>query len=199
MDEHGPAASRHHLVMWQRVPPSAGHSLGRLARDDQDWLAHGAEVLLDGGDPVACRFEVRLDTAWRTRAVSVAAVSSDVKRLEAHADVGRRWWVDGIERLDLRGCVDVDVAATPLTNTFPIRRLRDLAPGEAVTSPVAWVDVPALDVRRVDQTYRRLGPTGHDGLDAWEYRDPLHGAFRLTVDRDGLVVDYEGFARRVHP
>jgi len=37
-----------------------------------------------------------------------------------------------------------------------------------------------------------LAPVG--GLDAWEYSDPTHGAFRLTVDADGLVVEYEGFA-----
>lgn len=194
-----PSDPHQRLVMWERLPPSAGHSLGRLARDGEGWLAHGAEVLLDGGDPVACHFEVRLDEAWRTRAVSVRAVSSGVTGLVAHVDPGRRWWVDDVERPDLRGCVDVDVAATPLTNTFPVRRLHELAPGTEVTTPVAWVDVPALDVRRVDQTYRRLGPPGSDDVDAWEYRDPLHGAFRLTVDRDGLVIDYEGFARRLRP
>ncbi len=104
--------------------------------------------------------------------------------------------VDGVHRPDLDGCLDVDIAATPLTNTFPIRRLARLSVGQVATSPVAWVDVPGLGTTRVDQTYRRLTPV--DGRDAWEYGDPLHGAFTLTVDDDGLVVDYECFARRVH-
>lgn len=60
-----------------------------------------------------------------------------------------------------------------------------------MTSPVAWVDVPELGVTRVEQTYRRLGPL------RWAYADPAHGAFELTVDDDGLVVDYTGFATRV--
>ena len=64
-----------------------------------------------------------------------------------------------------------------------------------MTTPIAWVDVPDLGVTRVDQTYRRL--PGVEGLAAWEYRDPQHGPFRLTVDTDGFVVTYEGFARRV--
>jgi hypothetical protein len=109
--------------------------------------------------------------------------------------VDGRWTVDGAARPDLDGCVDVDIAATPLTNTFPIRRLTDVPIGEAVTSAVAWVDVPALRVTRVDQTYERLGHL--DGLARWRYRDPLHGAFLLAVDDEGLVVDYEGFARRI--
>jgi hypothetical protein len=64
-----------------------------------------------------------------------------------------------------------------------------------VTTPTAWVGVPDLGVTRVDQTYRRLPDV--DGLEAWEYGDPQHGPFRRTVDTDGLVVTYEGFARRV--
>jgi len=93
---------------------------------------------------------------------------------------GRTWTVD----------VDVDVAATPLTNTFPIRRLAHLAVGRSVTSTVAWVDVPALGVTRVEQTYQRL--EDRDELAAWRYSDPTHGGFVLTVDTEGLVVDYEG-------
>ena len=56
---------------------------------------------------------------------------------------------------------------------------------------MAWVDVPALGVVRVDQTYRRVGPR------RWEYSDDAHGTFVLTVDDDGLVVDYTGMATRV--
>jgi uncharacterized protein len=46
-------------------------------------------------------------------------------------------------------------------------------------------------VVRVDQTYRRVGPR------RWEYSDDAHGTFVLTVDDDGLVVDYTGMATRV--
>jgi hypothetical protein len=62
------------------------------------------------------------------------------------------------------------------------------------------VTVPApACVQRVEQTYQPLGPVAHDAqaVAAWTYSDPIHGSFRLTVDRDGLVVDYEGFATRV--
>jgi hypothetical protein len=124
------------------------------------------------------------------------AVSGE-RSLTLVADRARLWTVDGVRRPDLDGCVDVDVAATPLTNTFPIRRLAGAAAGQPVTSAVAWVDAPRLGVIRVDQTYERMPDRG--GLACWRYSDPLHGAFTLTVDADGLVVDYEGLARRLHP
>ena len=74
-----------------------------------------------------------------------------------------------------------------------VNRLAGLPTGATVTIPVAWVDVPGLEVTRVDQSYRRLADR------RWEYRDERHGAFQLSVDDDGLVVDYAGFATRVAP
>ncbi|MGY1608954.1 putative glycolipid-binding domain-containing protein [Geodermatophilus sp. SYSU D00700] len=179
------------VVAWRRSDEEQGHSLARVERRGDGWLLHGTEVLA-GPTLLACAFRVEVDGAWATRAVEVTAVSAaGERRLTLTADGDRRWWRDGARAPELDGCVDVDVAATPLTNTFPIRRLAALEVGRQVTSPVAWVDVPALGVTRVDQTYRRLGPR------RWEYADAAHGAFKLTVDDDGLVVDYTGFATRV--
>lgn len=175
---------------WVRDDESVGHSVARLERTADGWLAHGAETLI-GDITMACRFRVGLDARWRTRDVPVTVVDDDGERTSTLEVLDGTWTVDGSVRPDLLGCVDVDVAATPLTNTFPIRRLEALAVGESSTSPVAWVDVPSLQVHRVDQTYRRLGPLG------WEYSDPTHGAFELVVDDQGVVVDYAGLARRV--
>jgi hypothetical protein len=153
-------------------------------------------VLTGPEELLTCWFRVDLDPGWVTREVIVGAVGTGGERsVRLSADEHRRWLVDGEHRPGLDGCVDVDIAATPLTNTFPIRRLAGLGVGDQVTTPIAWIDVPALAVTRVEQSYRRLPDAG--GLAAWEYRDPQYGPFVLTVDEHGLVSDYEGFARRV--
>jgi uncharacterized protein len=177
-------------VAWERTDEWLGHSVARVEAITDGWVSHGAEVLV-GPEPMSCWFRIEVDQRWVTRRAEVLAFGGlGERRLLLEADGDRRWSRDGVRAPHLDGCLDVDVAATPLTNTFPIRRLQELPVGEAVTIPVAWVDVPALTVDRVEQTYRRLGPS------AWEYRDPQHGSFRLTVDEDGLVLDYEGLARR---
>ena len=179
------------VVAWRRTDEDAGHSLARVERRDGGWLFHGTEVLAGPSTLLSCSFRVEVDDTWATRAVEASAVSADgERRLVLTADVDRRWTRDGEPAPELDGCVDVDVAATPLTNTLPIRRLAWLTVGEEVTTPVAWVDVPALRVARVDQTYHRLGPS------RWRYSDDAHGAFELTVDDDGLVVTYTGMATR---
>ncbi|WP_338747855.1 putative glycolipid-binding domain-containing protein [Janibacter alittae] len=180
---------------WERDDEGRGHSFARVEEHPAGWTVHGTEVLV-GEETLACTFRVRLDPDWHTREVEVAAVdASGERRLVLGASDGR-WEVDGVYDPGLDGCVDVDVAATPLTNAFPIRRLASLPPGESRTSPVAWVEVPSLRVRRVDQTYQRLSPAANGGAQ-WEYGDPDHGTFRLTVDEGGVVIDYEGFARRI--
>ena len=182
------------IVAWERADDARGHSVARVEELADAWLFHGSEVLV-GDETLSCTFSVVVGTDWVTRHVEVSAVSAagEARRVLDAAD--GRWTVDGAARPDLDGCVDVDIAATPLTNTFPIRRLAHLDVGEQATSGVAWVDVPALGVTRVDQTYERL--PDQVGMARWRYSDPLHGAFVLSVDTEGLVVDYEGFARRI--
>jgi hypothetical protein len=182
------------VLAWRRTDENAGHSIARVEQRPDGWLCHGSEVSAGPDGTLACGFRVGLDTAWATHTVEVWSLSSGgERRLRLTADAGGEWWRDGIRAPDLDGCIDVDVAATPLTNTFPINRLAGLAIGASVTSPVAWVDVPELTATRVDQTYQRLGDR------SWRYSDQQHGAFELTVDDDGLVVDYAGFASRITP
>lgn len=180
------------LVAWRRADGRPGHSMGRLARDGDGWVCDATEVLADPAETLACQFRIGLTADWLTRDVDVIAIAADGRTsLTLRADAERRWWRDGVRVEELDGCVDVDVAATPMTNTFPIRRYAGLAVGARATAPVAWVEVASLRVLRVEQTYERLGPR------RWRYSDPTFGGFLLSVDEDGLVLDYEGFATRV--
>lgn len=165
--------------------------MARIERVTTGWRCHAAEILTSREETLACSFAVTLDPRWVTQTVQVAAVSrSGERHLVLRADTERRWCDDHSEPV-LQDCVDVDVAATPLTNTFPIRRLAWLPTGDERTSPVAWVEVPSLRVMLVEQTYRRLEQN------RWRYRDPAHGPFELVVDNAGFVLDYEGFAQRI--
>lgn len=182
------------MLAWRRADDERGHSLARVERRPDGWTCWGTEVLAGPEDVLACGFRVDIDVSWATRALDAWSLARDGEhRLALAADAERRWWRDGARAPELDGCLDVDVAATPLTNTFPINRLTALAAGASATATVAWVEVPSLRVVRVEQTYRRLAEL------RWEYSDAAHGAFELSVDGDGLVVDYSGFATRVSP
>jgi hypothetical protein len=97
---------------------------------------------------------------------------------------------DGAPLPELDGCIDPDISMTPFTNTLPIRRL-GLGIGDTAEIGVAYVLVPELSLRAAPQRYTRLG----DRL--WRF-ESLDSGFTadLTVDAEGLVVDYPGLFRR---
>jgi hypothetical protein len=153
----------------------------------QAWEGFGAEyVEVDGTEangtfirvfrdaPLRVEYAVQCDEDWRTHHVEVRC--------------GRkRIALDSLPA----GCLDVDVMAATYTNTLPIRRLR-LPIGEAREIDAAFVTIPDLEVRVARQRYTRLGPN--------EYRyEGLETNFTavLTVDDDGIVIDYPQLSRRV--
>jgi hypothetical protein len=156
--------------------------LGRMEYLWQAWEGFGAEhvdVRANEANGTFIRdfrvdYTVRWDDAWRTTFADVRCR-------------GRSFTLDTLPD----GCVDVDVMAVTFTNTLPIRRLR-LAVGASHEIDAAYIVVPDLAVRVDRQRYTRLG--------ANEYRyEGLATGFTavLTVDDDGIVIDYPGLSRRV--
>ena len=90
---------------------------------------------------------------------------------------------------EYRDCVDVDLSFTPATNTLPIRRL-DLDVGKEAEVHVAWLVWPELSVQRVDQRYARIAN------DRYRYTQDDFEA-ELTIDEQGLVLEYEGLWRAI--
>ncbi|WP_067606772.1 putative glycolipid-binding domain-containing protein [Nocardiopsis listeri] len=186
-----------HPAAWTRTDVPEGLGLGTLLPEPDGFRLEAGETVVEDGGRFFTRFTVRTDLAWATTEVRAEVLSAGgTESLTLRAQSGH--WSDGNGRAlhELVGCLDVDVAATPLTNTLPIRRL-GLRPGEHRDITVVWIDVPSLRVRRVRQRYIRHAAEG--GLEWYTYRDPLHGEYRMSVDGDGVVVDYERFARRIHP
>jgi len=149
--------------------------------------------LIDGpaDDPFVLEYAVSCDENWRTRYVFLAEARSG-RRLELLAS-GRGHWTDGDgEPLpELRGALDVDISATPFINTLPIRRL-DLPPGGSAEITVAFVSVPDLALSTERQRYTRTSELGYrfESVDADFER-------QITVDADGLVVEYPGLFSRL--
>ena len=113
------------------------------------------------------------------------------------------WLVDRVDhgagtvRTHFGGALDVDLAFSALFNALPVRRLNlhrtatrhDVAQYDL---PIAFVSLPGLEVSCVRQTYRTVvvGDTT-----VVSFASDLFEA-ELTVDADGLVLEYPGLARR---
>jgi hypothetical protein len=185
------------VAVWRRLDLDHGLGFARLGETRAGYEAHGLEVASHGGADWAVRFRVVVGRDWRTEAAEVEVVQAErVRRVTFDVGADEVWRVDGAADDALAGCLDIDIAATPFTNTLPVKRL-GLAVGASADIDVVWVGVPDLAVERGRQRYTRLpAESGH----RYEYLS-LSGnvgpPYVLTLDDDDVVIDYERFARRV--
>lgn len=144
----------------------------------------------DTAPPFALSYRLICDRNWRTREFGVGVL--DARRPLLLRSDGMGAWHDKAGRVlpQLGGCLDVDLTATPFTNTLPIRRLNLRQGGTAVVR-VAYVDAPGLTLSVSEQRYTRLACSTY----RFELTD---GSFArdITVDDAGFVVDYPGLFRR---
>ena len=142
----------------------------------------------------------------------VVGESGDVQRLSVTTASAERersltlnrtedgyWLLDtgsGGSRAEFDKSVDVDLEFSPLFNALPIRRLGlHKEPGEHSIATVI-VSVPTLEVSVVRQHYRTISTLDADGRAVVEFTQADFTA-ALTVDADGLVLDYPALATRL--
>jgi len=168
----------------------------RLVTSGSGVVANGLVIGLEAGRPFRISYEITCDGRWRVREVRVAAPDSGRPVLELLTDGEGHWKRRSGEPIpELDGCIDVDISATPFTNTLPIRRL-GLEPGESEELMVTYVRVPELLVGAERQRYGCLEARGDGGLYRFEAL-PSGFTAELPVDVEGLVLDYPGLFRRV--
>lgn len=137
-------------------------------------------------------YNIRTNSSWEVLAFSVTSqVNRRESRLSLESDGKGKWKAaDGHEMTLFNGCIDIDISLTPFTNTLPINRLK-LAVGRATEIKVLYLDLLNGETRPVRQKYTRVSEK------AYLYENvPNDFEALITVDDQGLVVDYPGLFER---
>ncbi len=173
-------------MTWRRLD-RVGREAATISDVNDGWRIAGVAELDEADARSSLAYIIECNRDWVTRTceitgfVGTRAIATSIAR-----DSSGRWAHDGVEARSVDGCIDVDLAFSPVTNLLPIRRLM-LRPGESADMRAAWLRFPELTLEVLEQTYTRT--------DSHHYRyESAGGAFRrdLTVDDMGLVVDYPG-------
>jgi hypothetical protein len=148
--------------------------------------ANGRDTRIRGaivGPDFGLFYRLKLDENGHTRTVKIER--ADGKQLELFCDGTGGWSDDRAEPIPaLRGCVDVDIWPTPLTNSLPIWRTQ-FETGKPISFAMAWIDATAMTVKRSEQIYTRLDDTH------FRYQSANFEAV-LETDADGIVTGYPG-------
>jgi uncharacterized protein len=171
-------------VIWCNLQ-APGADYCTLWQVPQGWLLEGTAITVQEDAPVLASYQVRCDVEWRTRRVEVqCSAGSKTANLSLIVDHAGSWRGTAARLSALEGCIDVDLALTPATNTLPIRRLQ-LGVGQSADATAAWIRFPNLEVQPLFQRYTRLS----DYL--YHYESSTGFATEIEVDNFGLVVNYK--------
>jgi len=171
-------------ILWRRID-RPGHEAVRLLANQSGWHLAGTAVFAH--EAAGCRLDYLIvcDATWRTVSARVRGWIGDrAVDLDLVVDSAQRWRLNGIDRPNVAGCFDIDLAFSPSTNLLPIRRL-NLKPGEAAQVRAAWLRFPDFTLEPLEQLYRRMDAT------TYQYESG-GGAFRaiLRTNAAGFVTHY---------
>jgi uncharacterized protein len=150
-------------------------------------------------EPFRVRYEIHCDQLWKVRTVHVSLLSGSRQSLTLLTNGEGSWATESGKAVSsLKGCFDVDISATPFTNTLPIRRLA-LPSGSSATLSMVYITVPQLQIQVTEQRYTCLETTSSGGRYLFESLENGVANFtaELPVDQDGLVWNYPELFRRV--
>ncbi len=174
-------------VLWEQLQHRGLEHLvlhqGRLI--EADGLAVG---ILESA-PYRIQYRIVCDAAWNAQ--SLIARNLLAGKGFALTREGHEWFDEQHHTIEvLHGCLDVDIMVTPFTNTLPIKRL-NLAAGQSQEISVVYVQVPELGISKFGQKYTCISRDKGGGIFKYE---SLKSGFTadLSIDEDGLVVDYPG-------
>ena len=176
-----------HLARWRPWDDGEGREETlTITWENEAWTVSGAV----GKEQV--QYVLRISPSWHVRQFLLFR-DLDEPDLWLGTDGNGRWGeMNGAHRPELDGCVDIDLACTPFTNTLPIRRL-PLHVGHTADITVASVDVETLDIVADHQRYTRLD------THRWRFERLSTGwSQEFEVDEFGLVKDYPTLFRRVN-
>ena len=179
MDFHPPMIRE---IVWAGIGfPSMEYCV--IQKEAEEWRFSGVLVAKLREVSFSARYELLADSAFRARSLLIEKTQGGTiaHRKAEHRKGG--WFVDGKMMAELNECNDVDIEASPVTNTIPIRR-GNLEIGERVDFTAAWVKFPSLTVDRLKQSYERLSDR------KYRYRSASGFTAELEVDDIGIVVRY---------
>ncbi|MDQ0218781.1 hypothetical protein ELQ35_05220 [Peribacillus cavernae] len=178
-------------IMWENIEDFGCEYLN-ISRDESGLVAKGTTIFLSKSEPCKVTYEMVMDPFWITKSLKVKTESNE-KAIEINSDGQGKWFDNkGYELDHLKGAIDVDISATPFSNSLPINR-HTWNKSQKRDFEMAFVSVPDMEIIKVNQSYTFLGDQNHSRT--FFYQSGLFET-NIVVDENGYVLDYPGIFSR---
>ncbi len=178
-------------VLWQQWD-NIGLEYLVLIQNDDNIEVDSTIIGYEYKTPFRLHYQIQCDAHYQLQKVILDLAGRSPLTLITNDKV--QWFDKDNQPLHaLDGCVDIDISATPFTNTLPIRRL-EWQPGQSRLLDMVYIKIPELTIERVTQQYTCLEKDEQTSI--FEYRQPDFSAI-LPIDADGFVQNYPKLFRRL--
>jgi hypothetical protein len=182
-------------VFWRPWTDSGLEHL-RIKRFDNGIVVEGFIVRILNSVGFHANYRINASATWKFRSVDLTVSTDHDRHMSLSTDGEGNWQdQDGNELSNLRECFEIDISATPFTNTLAIGRL-NIGVGKSVKLSAAYIRLPEMTVEAVPQRYTAVEISKRRS--AYRYE----GLFRnftaiLPVDEDLIVIDYPETFKRI--
>jgi uncharacterized protein len=181
-------------LLWQEAD---GIGLEHLLLNETDngVSVESSVIGIDENTPFCVHYQIQCSIDYQVKTVNVRL--SGGKSVNLSTDGAGNWFDATNKRLtNLTGCIDIDITATPFTNTLPIRRVT-WEVGQKREFLMTYFVIPTLDIYADPQRYTCLERHSDRSVFLFEALNTGFTA-QITVDSDGFVVDYPELFKRVN-
>jgi hypothetical protein len=147
-------------------------------------------IINHGEKPFTIKYSLTCELSWKVKTLNLELVETKEK-IKLDSDRYGNWSNASGIIPRLHGAIDVDITATPFTNTLPIRRLK-LGEKQHAEILVVYIKIPKLSVDIDLQRYTCLSKNTF-------LFEQINSNFarKIETDKDGLVVTYPGLFKRI--
>ncbi|WP_194840912.1 putative glycolipid-binding domain-containing protein [Filobacillus milosensis] len=178
-----------HKIVWENLE-GFGYEFLKLSKENDEFIARGTIITSEQNNPYNVNYIVHLDQTWNTKKLMLDIDGKP--KLEIISDGVGNWSNDHRELNELEGAIDIDISATPFSNSLPINRY-DWVPNQQRDFQMVYISVPTLEMFKIPQSYTFLQRDEDLRVFLYQCRD---FESKIYVDDHGFVNLYPGLFKR---
>lgn len=187
--------TKQRTITWKPIEYDGMEYL-QLREDDSSVQVESVVIGVEEGAAFRLDYQIRGEADYTVREIRLALAGG--KTIHLTSDGQGNWTDEKNQPMpDFKGCIDVDISATPFTNTLPIRRIKWRA-GQSEVFKMVWFAIPEMTAHVDEQRYTCIEQKADGMTFRFEQVETGFTAL-LSLDADGLVLDYPGLFKQGSP
>ena len=179
-------------IIWSGIKNTQTENCIVQMNDNLGVKAKGTITGVDAGFIFKIDYSIKLGGNWQTLGFEIKAqLANTINYIKFDSDGNGNWTVNNKALPEFAGCIDIDIALTPFTNSLPVNRL-NMQPGQQQLIKVLYIDVVKQELLPVEQMYTCINATTYKYQNTTDDFEAI-----IHVDENGLVEIYESLFTQV--